>query len=109
MLHGDVIDELLNNDRFADTGAAEETDFPTAQIRFEKIDYLNAGLEHLKLGRLFIEFRGAPVNRSALVCLDRAHVVHRLPEYVQYAPKRLLADGNGDRFTQIVRFHASHQ
>ena len=57
VLHGDVVNQLLNDDGLADAGAAEQPDLAAAQIRLEQIDDLDAGLEHLQLGRLILERR----------------------------------------------------
>ena len=71
MLHGDVVDQLLDDDRLADAGAAEQADLAAAQVRLEQVDDLDAGLEHLQLGRLLLERRRRAVDRPALLRLDR--------------------------------------
>ena len=50
MLLGDVVDELLDEHRLADAGAAEEADLAAADVRGEQVDDLDAGLEDLDLG-----------------------------------------------------------
>src|SRR5579883_882527 len=109
MLHGDIVDELLNNNRLADTCAAEQTDLSAAQIRLEQIDHFDTGLEHLEPRRLFFKCRRCAVNRRMVLRFDRPHVIDRLSQYVQHAPQRLLAHRNRDRRPQIVRFQAAHQ
>jgi hypothetical protein len=52
MMHRDVVDELLNQNRFADAGAAEKADFSTLQKRLDQVNYFDAGLEHLQSGGL---------------------------------------------------------
>ena len=59
MLHGDVVDELHDDDGLADAGAAEQADLAAPQVRLEQVDDLDARLEHLQLGRLLFERRGA--------------------------------------------------
>ena len=49
---GDVVDQLLDDHRLADPGAAEEADLAAAGIGREKVDHLDAGDENLRLGRL---------------------------------------------------------
>ena len=43
MLLGDVADKFLDNDGFADTGAAEQTDFTAFQKRTNKVNNFDAG------------------------------------------------------------------
>ena len=59
VLHGEVVDEFLNDDGLADAGAAEQSDLAAAEIRLEQIDHLDAGLEHLQFGGLLLEGRRA--------------------------------------------------
>ena len=50
MLHGDVVDQLHDDDGLADAGTAEQADLAALQIRLEQVDDLDPGLEHLLLG-----------------------------------------------------------
>jgi hypothetical protein len=50
-------------DGLADAGAAEQADLAALRVRLEQIDDLDAGLEHLQLGRLLFERRRRTVNR----------------------------------------------
>ena len=59
VLHGDVVDELHDDDGLADAGAAEQADLAALQVRLEQVDDLDARLEHLQLGRLLLERRRA--------------------------------------------------
>jgi hypothetical protein len=47
VLGSDVRDEFLNEDGFADAGAAKETDFAAFHVRAKQIDDLDAGFEDL--------------------------------------------------------------
>ncbi len=78
VLHGDVVDQLLNDDRLAHARAAEQTDLAAAQIRLDQVDHLDAGLEHLELGGLIFERRRRPVDGIKLLGVHRAHLVDRL-------------------------------
>ena len=67
VLHGDVVDQLHDDDGLADAGAAEQADLAALQVRLEQVDDLDAGLEHLQLGGLLLERRRVPVDRPALL------------------------------------------
>ena len=62
---GDVVDQLLDQHRLADAGAAEEADLAAARVRREQVDDLDAGDEDLRLGRLVDIGRRFRVDRRA--------------------------------------------
>ena len=57
VLLGDVADELLDDDRLADAGAAEDADLAALREGADEVDDLDAGLEDLGRGRLVLEGR----------------------------------------------------
>ena len=59
VLHGDVVDQFLNDDGLADARAAEQADLAAAQIGLEQIDDLDAGLEHLQARWTDLRMTGA--------------------------------------------------
>ncbi len=68
VLLGDVADQLLDDDRLADAGAAEDADLAALLERADQVDDLEAGLEDLDLGRLLVErrrLRGGSGMRSS--------------------------------------------
>jgi hypothetical protein len=67
VLLGDVVDELLDEDRLADAGAAEEADLAALHVRGDEIDDLDARLERLDRRRQVAELRRITVDRPALV------------------------------------------
>ena len=108
VLEGDVVDQLHDDDGLADAGAAEQADLAALQVRLEQVDDLDAGLEHLELGRLVLQRRRRTVDRPALLRLHRAiREVDRLAEHVQHAAERLRADRHRDRLAEIDRAHAA--
>ena len=109
VLHGDVVDEFHDDDRLADARTTEQTDFAATKIRFQKIDDLNAGLEHFELGGLVFERRSGTVNREALRRVDGAHVIHGLAENVEHATEGFFADGDRDGTTERDRLHTANQ
>ena len=68
VLLGDVPDQLLDDDRLADAGAAEDPDLAALLERADEVDDLEAGLEDLDLGDLVLERRGCPVDRQHVSC-----------------------------------------
>ncbi len=66
---GDVVDQLHDENRLADAGAAEEADLAALGVRREQIHHLNARHEDLSFRRLFRRSSGAGwwMARLALV------------------------------------------
>jgi hypothetical protein len=48
--HGEVVDELHDDDGLADTRAAEQAGLAALDVGLEQVDDLDAGLEDLRLG-----------------------------------------------------------
>ena len=97
VLLGDVPDQLLDDDRLADAGPAEDADLAALLERADQVDDLEPGLEDLDLGRLLVERRRVAVDRQADLGDDRALAVDRVAEDVEHATERRLADRDGDR------------
>ncbi len=110
VLHGDVVDQLHDDHGLADAGAAEQADLAALQVRLEQVDDLDAGLEHLQLGRLLFERRGRTVNRPAFL---RHHgtirEVDRLAQHVQHAAEGFGTDRHQNRRARVDHTHAALQ
>ena len=109
VLLGDVPDQLLDDDRLADAGAAEDADLAALLERADQVDDLEAGLEDLDLGRVLVERGGAAVDRPRLVGVDRALAVDRPAEDVEDATEGRLADRDRDRRAGVADLDAAGQ
>ena len=49
VMHGDVVNQLLNDNGLADTRSAKESCLSPFRIGLQKIDYFDSGLKHLLL------------------------------------------------------------
>ena len=107
VLGGDVVDELLDDDGLADAGAAEEADLAALQEGLDQVDDLDAGLEHLLRGGLFIERRRVAMDRPVLGGVDRTKFVDGLSEDVEHAAQRRTADGHRNRRPGVDGLHAA--
>ena len=98
VLLGEVVDQLLDDDRLADTGAAEQADLAALRIRREQVDDLDPGLEHLGRRSERLEGRGVAMDRPTLgVVRERFTKVDRLAEDVEDPAQRRAADRHGNR------------
>ena len=110
VLLGEVVDQLLDDHRLADAGAAEQADLAALRVGREQVDDLDAGLEHLRRRRQLLDRRRAAVDRPALdVVLELVAAVDRLAEQVEDAPQGDVADRHGDRAAGVDDLHAARQ
>jgi hypothetical protein len=107
VVHGDVVDQLHDDDRLAHAGPAEEAHLASLGVRLEEIDDLDPRLEHLDCRGLVLVAGRLAVNRPALLRVDRPSSVHRLSDDVQDPAERLLADRHRDPDAQVHRLHAA--
>ncbi len=109
VLHGDVVDQLHDDDGLAHARAAEQADLAAAEVGLQQVDDLDAGLEHFKTRRLLFEARRLAVDRVVLLGVDRAHLVHGLADDVEHAAERLRPHRHFHRMAEALRLHAAHQ
>ena len=94
----DVVDQLLDEDRLAEPGAAEEADLAALDEGRDQVDDLEPGLEDLELRREVAERRGVAVDRPPLhVRARRRLLVDRVARDIPEPPERRVADRDGDR------------
>ena len=106
---GDVVDQLEDQHRLADAGAAEQPHLAALHVRRQEVDDLDPGLEDLGGRAEAVERRRLAVDRPALALLDRVALVDRLAEDVEDPPERPLADGHRDRAAGVDHVEAAGQ
>ena len=109
VLLGDVVNQLHDQNRFANACAAEQTDFAALRIRADQVDDLDAGFENFGRSRQFVVFRRGTMNVPMLAVRRIRLIVHRFAENVENAPQRLSADGNGDSVPEIRDHRVARQ
>ena len=108
VLHGDVVDELLDKDGLADACAAEQTDFAALRVRLQKIDDLDAGLEDLDGRVLLVKRRSFSVNAFVrLGCGNGFAAVDGIAEHVEHAAERVFAHRHFDGFARSLNLHTA--
>ena len=106
---GDVVDELLDDDRLADARAAEDGRLAALGKRRDQIDDLDAGLEHLGLGGLLDQRWGQPVDGIIVGGLDRRGGIDGFAQDVENPAQGARPDRHGDRLAQAHNRHAAAQ
>ena len=109
MLGGDVADQLLDDDRLADTGPAEDTDLAAAPERSDQVDRLDSGLEDLGLGLHLVEAGRLAVNRQRLVDFHRGLAVDRMTEDVEDPTQGGGPHRDRDRAAGVLGVEAARQ
>ena len=95
-LLGDVVDQLLDEHRLADAGAAEEADLAALAVWREQVDDLNPGLEHFDANRLVDKFWRRAVNWRGLGRAGGATLVNGFADDVQDAAEDFFANRHRD-------------
>ena len=109
VLAGDVADQLLDDDRLADAGAAEDADLAAPLEGSDQVDHLDAGLEDLRLGLHLVEAGGGAVDRQGVGLGHLALAVDRVPEHVEDAPEGHRTDRHRDGSAGINGVDATRQ
>ncbi len=110
MLQRDVVDQLLDEDGLAHTGAAEEADLATLHVRRDEVDDLDPRLEGLDLRREVAECRRVTMDRPALDALrHRPGLVDRFADHVPEASERRGPDRNRDRGAGVDAHRAARE
>ena len=97
VIHGDVVNELHDNDGLADSGTTEETNLTSLGVGGEKVNNLDTGDENLLGLALLSEGRGGAVEGSELLLAlleDGALLVDGLADHINDAAEGLGADRN---------------
>ena len=110
VLHGDVVDQLLDQDGLAHAGAAEEADLAAPGVGLQQVDDLDAGLEDLDGGADLVKAGGLAVDAPPLGALrDGLAAVDGLAQHVEHASQSGGADGDGDGAARRGDGHAAAQ
>ncbi len=108
VLLGDVVDQFLNEDGLADTGATEQSDLAALKKWLDEIDDFDTGLEHFGGGGLIFEQRRRPMDGHRFGVLDRTQLIDRRSDHVHHASQRAAAHGHRNRAALVNGFHATH-
>jgi hypothetical protein len=106
---GDIVDQLLDDHRLADPGAAEQPDLAAARIGREQIDDLDASDQDLRLGCLVDIGRCILMDGPALIGEDRPRLVHRFADHIHDAAERLLADRHRNGLAGVLHLLAADE
>ena len=94
---GDVVNQLLNQNSFTNTGAAEQANFATLGIGANQIDDLNAGFQNFRCGLLLLIGGSRAVNGPVRFRLRGGLVVNGFTQQVEHTSQTGITyrDGNG--------------
>jgi len=88
VLHGDVVDELHDDDRLSHTSTTKEPGFPTLHVGSQEVHHLDPSFEDLGLGFQLREGRRITVDGPAyqgavLLTQQGATLIHRVSQNVE--------------------------
>ena len=100
VFHGDIVDQLLNEDGFTHAGTAKQADLTTLGVWLQQIDDLDAGLQNVRRRHLLGKGGGGPMDLPA-----RDAIVHRLlavngfAQHIEHTPQRFFTHRHRDAVT----------
>ena len=106
---GDVVDQLHDQHGLADARTAEQADLAALEVGGQQVDDLDAGDQHLGLGRLVDEHGRRRVDRGGHLDVDGTALVDRLADDVEDPAQRRLADRDRDRRAGVHDLAAAGQ
>ena len=111
MVLGYALDHLLDEDGLTDARAAEEANLTALHIGGQKVDDLDAGLEHLGARLELVEGRRLTVDRPALGDLEGLALfeVEHVAGHVEDVALGDVADWHSDRGTGVGDGGATHE
>ena len=89
------------------SGTAEKADLAALHIRFQQVDDLDPGLEHLAARLEVLEWRRVAVDLPVVGHLTDVVGVERLADHVEDMAEHVVADGNGDAATGVAHDRAA--
>src|SRR5699024_1880900 len=107
VLCGDVVDQLLDEDCLAHAGAAEKADLAALCGGGQKVDDLDACLQHLHSRALVLKAGRFPVDHPVL-CILRylLLIIYRLSKNIEESSKGLLAYRDLNAFSGGCYLHS---
>ena len=110
VLHGNVVDQLLDQDGLADAGAAEQADLAAFGVGLQQVDDLDAGLQDLNSRVLLLKGRGFAVNAlDGHIGGQLLAAVDGLAQDVEHPAQDLFAHRHLDGVAGGGHFHAAGQ
>ena len=106
---GNVVNELLNQNGFADAGTAEQTDLTALCVGADQVNNLDTGFQDLGSGLLFLIRGGRAVDGPTLLSLHIRLIVDGLTQQIEYAAQAFIANRNGNGSTGVGYFRTALQ
>ena len=94
MFFGDVVDQFLDQNSFANTSTTEQANFSAFAVGSQQVDHLDAGFKHFWLGLQLSELGSVTVNWSSGLSFYRTLLVNGFTEDVEDATQSGFADGD---------------
>ena len=101
MIIRDVIDQLFDQDCFADAGATEQTDLAALGIRADQVNDLDAGFKNFRRRHLLLKGRCWAVDAPVLRGIGCGLIVNWISQQVKHTADAAFSDRNRNRASEI--------
>src|SRR6056297_465588 len=109
VLAHDVVDQLRDQNRLANSRTAKQTRYATTPERRQKIDRFDAGREHLRLRHSTVDGGGMLMQTASSYFLQRLAIVDRIAKDIQHPSEQTLADRNLQRTAEVFDGYATSE
>ena len=94
MFCSNILDKLLNEDRFTYTGTTEQTNLTTLGIWGKKIDNLNSCFKNFNSRLLFFKRRWISVNYPVFCILQAFATIYCIPKNIKQSSQCTVTNRN---------------
>ena len=104
---GDIVNQLHDEHGFTYTSTTKQANLTTFHIRFEQVDNLNTGSQHLFVCRKVFEFRCLAVNRIWAFHIQLFHTINGLTDDVHHSALNLFTGRHSNRSSCLHHFQST--
>ncbi len=110
MLHGNVMNKLLNKYCLTNSGTTKQTNLTTLCIRLKKVNNLNTCLKNFYRNILLFEFWSRSVYVPSFLRFRNGFTtVNRITKNIKHTSDSSISNWNTDTSTSRCNFHVSGQ
>src|SRR5699024_10636837 len=106
---GNIVNQLLNKNRFTYSCTAKQAGFTTFSIGTEQVNNLDSCLKHLSRSGQLFKIRRGPVDWILSISFRSLDPVNRFTDYVKYASLNVFSNRHRNRCTGIDDFGLANQ
>ena len=109
MCCGNIVDQLHNQNCFANTSTSEQTDLTALCVRTDQVNNLDSSLQDFGSRHLLFIGRCRTVDGPVLLGLWCRKVIYRIAQKIKYSSQALFSNRNLDRLSGVHSLGSPYQ